>query len=124
MRVSVLALITLWSGASQTAGTAAAGAAFTITITGSTLGTVTGLEFDLIGTQSGGPGGGMMGGGGTNGSGMGQGIGTADANIKVSAAQVNSAGTQMTAVQTLSAAAAGTRQVRSRTPVPMGGTSG
>ena len=104
----------LASTSSMTPGAAAAGATFTLTMTGTNLQGVTGLEFDLIGTQSGGPGGGMMGGG--MGGGMGQGQGTADPNIKVSGVQVNPAGTQITAsVQILSAATPGTRQVRLET---------
>lgn len=101
----------LASISSMAPNTAAAGATLALTITGTNLQGVTGLEFDLTGAQSGGPGGGMMGGGG-----MGQGMGTEDPNIKVSNVQVNSAGTQITvSVQILSAAAAGTRQVRLET---------
>jgi len=87
--------------------TAAAGAApFTLTITGSNFQEVNGLEFETSGMSGGG---GMMGGGGGMGS-------SEDPNIKVSNVQVNSAGTQITAtVQILSAAAAGTRQIRLET---------
>jgi uncharacterized protein (TIGR03437 family) len=89
--------------------TAAAGNTFVLTIAGSGLQSVKGLEFHLTGLGNG-MGGGMMGGG------MGQGMGAEDANIKVSSVQVNAAGTKVTAsVQVLAAATAGTRQVRLQT---------
>ena len=89
--------------------TAAVGSAFVLTIAGSGLQSVKGLEFHLTGMGNG-MGGGMMGGG------MGQGMGAEDANIKVSNVQVNVAGTEITAsVQILAAATAGSRQVRLQT---------
>ncbi len=91
-------------------------AAFTITINGSNLQSVTSLQFLVPGALTG-TGGGMMGGGmGGNGFGggmMGGGFTSRiDPNINVSNFQVNSAGTVITAtVQVLSAAATGTRQI-------------
>jgi uncharacterized protein (TIGR03437 family) len=85
----------------------AAGASLTLTIAGSGFQGVQGLEFHLAGI---GAGGGMMGGG------MGPGMRQEDPNIKVSAVNVNSAGTQITAsIQILPAAVAGTRQIRLET---------
>lgn len=116
---------------SMTPLSAAAGSTFTLTITGSGLQGVQGIEFTLtaagvgIGTVGGGMGGGTMGGGmgggtiggGTMGGGiMGGGMGAEDPNIKVSNVQVNSTGTQLTAtVQILAGAALGTRQIRLET---------
>lgn len=98
---------------SMSPNTAAVGDSITLTITGTNLQGVTGLEFELIGAQSGG---GMTGGGGMHSGGMGQGMGTEDPNITVSNVQVNSDGTQLTAsVQILGTATAGTRQVRLET---------
>ncbi|MCX6901932.1 MAG: hypothetical protein NTW03_00325 [Verrucomicrobia bacterium] len=92
---------------SITPSSAAAGAAFTLTITGSGFQGIQGLEFVLAET---GMGGGMMGGG------PGGGLGQVDTNIKVSNVQANSAGTQLTAlIQILPAAAIGARQVRLQT---------
>lgn len=88
--------------------TAPLGSSFTLTITGSNLQTVRGIEFHFAGTQ-GGMGGGMMGSGG-------MGMGQEDRNIQVSKVQVNAAGTQVTAsVQILNTAAVGTHQLRLET---------
>lgn len=82
---------------------APAGSTFTLTITGSGLQGVQGIEFVP-------PGGGMMGGG------AGAGLGQADTNIKVIGVQANADGTQVTAsVQILSGAASGIRQIRLQT---------
>jgi uncharacterized protein (TIGR03437 family) len=86
-----------------TPASATAGTTFTLTITGSGFEDVDDIEFHLTGV---GAGGGMMGGG----------MGQEDANIKVTNVSVNAAGTQVTAmVQILAAATAGTRQVRLET---------
>jgi hypothetical protein len=93
---------------SITPNTAATGSSFTLTIAGSGLKGVQGIEFVLTSASMGG---GMMGGGG-----MGGGMGQQDANIQVSNVQANSDGTQITAsVQILAAATAGARQIRLET---------
>lgn len=93
---------------SMTPNSAAGGSTFTLTITGTNLQSVTGIEF-LNGGAGSGMGGGM-------GGGSGQGMGSQDGNIKVSNVQVNAAGTQITAsVQLLSTATAGTRLIRLET---------
>ncbi len=105
---------------SMTPSSAAAGSTFTLTLTGTNLQSVTGIEF-----LNGGTGSGM--GGGTMGGGSGPGMGSQDGNIKVSNVQVNAAGTQITAsVQLLSAATAGTRLIRleTNTAAVMGMMSG
>lgn len=90
---------------SITPNTAAAGSSFTLAITGSNLQAVKDIEFHIAGM-----------GGGTMGGGPGQGMGSEDANIRVSSIQVNAGGDQVTAsVQILSSAAAGTRQIRLET---------
>ncbi len=86
---------------------AAVGSTFTLTITGTNLQSVTGIEF-LNGGN--GTGGGMMGGG------NGPGMGSQDGSMKVSNVQVNAAGTQLTAsVQISSSGTAGTRLIRLET---------
>src|SRR5260370_12326127 len=88
-------------------GSASAESSFTLTITGSNLQDVHGIQLTLTGSTSGG----MMGG-----SGMGGGMGRPDTNIQVSNVQVNSDGTRITAsIQILAAATAGTRQIRLET---------
>jgi hypothetical protein len=89
---------------SVTPSSASAGSTFTMTITGSGFQGIQNIEVVLSGTNMG---------GGTMGAGPGSGLGQADANIKVSNVQANSAGTQITAsVQILPAAVIGARQVR------------
>lgn len=93
---------------SSTPNTAAVGAMFNLSITGSGFQGVNDLRFYLMGSGSGG----MMGGG----MGSGMGMGSEDLNIKVSHVRVNAAGTQVTAsVQILSAATTGVRQIRLQT---------
>lgn len=94
---------------SVTPNSAAAGSTFALTITGTNLQPVTGIEFLNGGTGAGSGMGSGMGG-------SGQGMGSTDGNIKVSNVQVNTAGTQITAsVQLLSSATAGTRLIRLET---------
>jgi uncharacterized protein (TIGR03437 family) len=93
---------------SLTPNTAAVGATFNLSITGSGFQGVNDLRFYLMGSGSGG----MMGGG----MGSGMGMGSEDLNMKVSNVQVNAAGTQVTAsVQILPAATTGVRQIRLQT---------
>lgn len=88
---------------------ASAGSTFTLTITGTNLQSVTGIDFVVAGTVNS-TGGGMMGGG------TGQMMGSGDAGFQVSNVQVNTAGTAVTAsVKVLSSVAAGTRLIRLRT---------
>ncbi len=89
---------------SMSPGSAAVGSTFTLTLVGSNLQQVHDVEFHLAG----GAGGGMMGGD--------MGMGSKDDNIRVSAVQSNTAGTELRAtVQILPAAAPGARQVRLET---------
>jgi uncharacterized protein (TIGR03437 family) len=87
----------------------APGTTFTLTLSGVNLQNVTGLGFYFGSGYGGGMmGGGMMGGGAVS--------ANQDSNIQVSNFQVNADGTQITAtVKVLSAASAGTRQIRLQT---------
>ncbi len=99
--------------ASITPASAAPGASFTLTINGSGLQSVTGMDFGLESGSFGGMGGGMMGGGGGS-------SGGADPNIQVSNFQAQSSGTQITATVTISSAATpGVRVIRLETSYGM-----
>ncbi len=96
--------------ASLSPATGKIGSSFTLTIAGSNFQGVTDVEFRTAGP---GLGGGTMGGGMMGGGGMPTGD---DPNIRVTNVSVNAAGTQITAsVQILTAATAGTRQIRLET---------